>query len=114
MNRGSEFTRVNRVVIRWDRVARAALAGALALAFVGMVWSALNLASDPLPPCTDTSTSACSGEPVGHSSNGITKESMPLCPTEDSTACLWDAAIQGNGEGRSFIVDANERVTYLP
>ena len=25
------------------------------------------------------------------------------CPTEDSANCVWDATIQGNGHGQSFI-----------
>jgi hypothetical protein len=37
---------------------------------------------------------------------------LPLCPTEDSNNCVWDAATQGNGEGRSFVV-IDEKVTYL-
>ena len=28
---------------------------------------------------------------------------LPQCPTEDSTNCKWDATVQGNGVGRSFI-----------
>lgn len=35
---------------------------------------------------------------------------LPMCSTEDSTNCVWDARIHGNGEGRSF-VDLNGR-TY--
>lgn len=27
----------------------------------------------------------------------------PPCPTEDSTDCVWNADVQGNGEGRSFV-----------
>lgn len=29
--------------------------------------------------------------------------SIPECATEDSTNCVWDATIQGNGTGNSFI-----------
>lgn len=28
---------------------------------------------------------------------------MPACPTEDSNWCGWNAAVQGNGQGRSFL-----------
>lgn len=28
---------------------------------------------------------------------------IPACKTEDSSNCGWDAAKQGNGQGRSFI-----------
>lgn len=28
---------------------------------------------------------------------------LPPCPTEDSENCVWDAEVQGNGQGRSFI-----------
>lgn len=28
---------------------------------------------------------------------------IPVCPTEDSSNCLWDAQTQGNGRGQSFI-----------
>lgn len=27
----------------------------------------------------------------------------PACPTEDSTHCYWDASVQGNGVGTSFV-----------
>ena len=36
-----------------------------------------------------------------------------LCPTEDSSSCVWLADVQGNGEGRSFYTDADGVVTYL-
>ncbi len=26
-----------------------------------------------------------------------------LCPTEDSSNCIWDATIQGNQQGSSFL-----------
>lgn len=32
-----------------------------------------------------------------------TTANVPLCRTEDSTNCRWDAQLQGNGEGRSFV-----------
>ena len=36
------------------------------------------------------------------------------CVTEDAAGpCLWDAAIQGNGVGRSFWVDVAGNVHYL-
>ena len=35
------------------------------------------------------------------------------CPAEDSTNCYWNAATQGNGEGRNFI-DLSGHVIYLP
>lgn len=28
---------------------------------------------------------------------------LPACPTEDSSFCRWDASVQGNGEGTSFV-----------
>tara|TARA_R110000851_G_scaffold4520_1_gene18457 strand:+ start:2180 stop:2584 length:405 start_codon:yes stop_codon:yes gene_type:complete len=31
------------------------------------------------------------------------KENLPPCPTEDSTACYWDASERGNGHGHDFI-----------
>jgi hypothetical protein len=34
------------------------------------------------------------------------------CPTEDSSACYWDAENMGNGEGMSFIVDSDGTVHY--
>lgn len=57
----------------------------------------------PLPPCTSTSTSACSGPPVDHTDNGTGKDSLPPCPTEDSPGCVWDASEQGNGEGHDVV-----------
>ena len=38
-------------------------------------------------------------------------EGLPACATEDSDNCYWDAEVQGNGEGQSFIVIDGE-VTY--
>lgn len=40
------------------------------------------------------------------------KATLPACSTEDSTNCVWDARIHGNGEGRSF-VDLNGHTYYL-
>lgn len=37
----------------------------------------------------------------------------PSCATEDSTACFWDAATQGNGQGESFYTDANGTTYYV-
>lgn len=28
---------------------------------------------------------------------------FPVCQSEDSTACAWNASTQGNGRGESFI-----------
>lgn len=37
-----------------------------------------------------------------------------LCETEDAPgACVWIASVQGNGQGRSFLV-ADGMVSYLP
>lgn len=36
------------------------------------------------------------------------------CATEDSVSCYWDATKHGNGQGRSFVTDAEGNVTYLP
>jgi hypothetical protein len=35
------------------------------------------------------------------------------CPAEDSANCYWNAAQQGNGQGRSFI-DLGGRAFFLP
>ena len=38
---------------------------------------------------------------------------LPACPTEDSGAfCKWDATIQGDGNGASFVVIA-DHVFYV-
>lgn len=34
------------------------------------------------------------------------------CPTEDSTNCVWDSRVQGNGQGDSF-VDVNGTAYYF-
>lgn len=34
------------------------------------------------------------------------------CATEDATACYWDASVQGNGIGSSFVVHADGTVIY--
>ena len=40
---------------------------------------------------------------------------LPACQYEDTPGpCYWDAAAQGNGQGDSFWVDANQEVHYLP
>lgn len=36
-----------------------------------------------------------------------------LCHTEDSANCVWDARIQGNGEGISFLHVGGEEVAIL-
>lgn len=28
---------------------------------------------------------------------------LPPCESEDSTNCAWDASVQGNGTGNSFV-----------
>lgn len=35
-----------------------------------------------------------------------------LCATEDSTNCVWDSRVQGNGQGNSFI-DVNGTAYYF-
>lgn len=35
------------------------------------------------------------------------------CLTEDGTWCVWDARHMGNGIGRSFWTDHNDRVHYV-
>ncbi len=37
---------------------------------------------------------------------------VPACAEEDSTNCFWDAKVQGNGEGRSFL-DIDGVVYYV-
>lgn len=37
---------------------------------------------------------------------------LPPCATEDSDNCWWDAARDGNGEGRSFVV-IDGQISYL-
>lgn len=29
---------------------------------------------------------------------------LPACASEDATNCAWDASVQGNGQGSSFVV----------
>ena len=58
---------------------------------------------EPLPPCTTTSTSVCSGPPVDHTEDGARKDSLPPCLTEDSTGCVWNASEQGNGQGHDVV-----------
>jgi len=43
--------------------------------------------------------------------NGIAN-AFPICATEDSTNCVWNAGIQGNGQGNSFI-DIDETAYYF-
>ncbi|MGW8953471.1 hypothetical protein [Streptomyces sp. NPDC055709] len=45
----------------------------------------------------------------------LTKLPTKPCTEDDTTSrnCFWDAARQGNGEGYSYWVDAQGRLTYL-
>lgn len=86
-----------------DRGARAAAAVALAALMVAGVLAFVELADEPLAPCTETSTSVCSGPPTDHSTNGDEYDSLPPCLTEDSIGCRWDASEQGNGQGHDVI-----------
>lgn len=36
---------------------------------------------------------------------------LPPCATEDSNQCTWDASVQGNGQGTSFVAIGD---TILP
>jgi hypothetical protein len=36
-----------------------------------------------------------------------------LCQAEDSANCVWDARVQGNGEGISFLYLQTEEVELL-
>lgn len=40
---------------------------------------------------------------------------LPACTTEDSTDCYWDATVQGNGTGTSFIdIDGVQHTVTVP
>lgn len=110
MSAARRSTQVDRVT----RIGSIVMGSAALAALIG--WGALSmveLADEPLPACTTESTSACSGPPIDHSPNGGVYGSLPHCVTEDSDNCVWDARIDGNGEGRSFVTI--DGVThYLP
>lgn len=36
-----------------------------------------------------------------------------MCQYEDSTFCYWDAQVQGNGQGQSFIALWGDQLIYL-
>ena len=41
-------------------------------------------------------------------------DGYPPCTTEDAPGpCYWDARERGNGQGTSFVVDADDVVTYV-
>jgi hypothetical protein len=45
------------------------------------------------------------GVALGHAMLPADLSTLAPCTSEDQvTACRWDAATQGNGEGRSFLV----------
>jgi hypothetical protein len=95
-------------------------------------------ASNP-PPCTDTGgaetvLTTAELELSGIWSVSITRDAaghwhaaridfehdtttaLPHCLTDDGTAtggCVWDATMQGNGEGTSFLAIAGDPHTYL-
>ncbi|MEU8621396.1 hypothetical protein [Streptomyces sp. NPDC048623] len=59
-------------------------------------------------------------EPAGQSEILVATVTTPQLPTRpcpeedtDSNNCFWDAARRGNGEGHSYWVDAEGKVTYL-
>lgn len=96
----SESTRVDRRRrFLLQTLARVLIVAALWAVTTGL----LHLATEPLPPCTETSTSVCSGPPTDHSTNGDEYDSLPPCPTEDSDGCHWDASEQGNGQGHDVV-----------
>lgn len=37
---------------------------------------------------------------------------LPECATEDSIQCYWDATLQGNGQGQSFVNYDGHTVAY--
>lgn len=40
---------------------------------------------------------------------------LPACPTEDSANCYWDATVQGNGLGTSFVdIDGTAHPLTVP
>lgn len=43
---------------------------------------------------------------------GTFVQSLPECPTEDSSNCIWHGDQSGNGQGSTFI-DLNGWVIYL-
>ena len=97
-------------------IARSVAATALAALIVSGTWVMMDRLTDPLPPCTSSSTSVCSGPIVDHTDSGAgkakTPSPLPPCVTEDSHDCFWDAQHRGNGLGRSF-VDIAGIVYYL-
>jgi hypothetical protein len=38
---------------------------------------------------------------------------LPPCPTEDANMCTWDASVQGNKSGTSFIALTDDFVIFL-
>lgn len=64
--RASDVSRVTEpspnIRVRWDRIAQLAAAAALIVIGWAVIWGMLNLAAEPLPPCTQaTMTHPCSG-----------------------------------------------------
>lgn len=47
---------------------------------------------------------ALTPDPVDAATGGLSSATaLPPCATEDSHDCYWNARVQGNGEGRSFV-----------
>jgi hypothetical protein len=56
---------------------------------------------------------ACSTVTPAVASHGWT-HGYTACITEDSPGpCYWDAAKRGNGSGRSFLVNPDQKVIYV-
>ena len=91
-----------------------ALTGVALIGIVGgLTWWGLWSWSDPIPECTDeiaVSGGICQGTPEWVLSADVVEHTpyIPVCQTEDSTNCYWDAS-RGNGEGLSFIDWDGER-----
>jgi len=70
-----------------------------ALAFVSVVVSA-GLASVAVSMVVPGHGTA---HEVADTGRVVVDHQLPACATEDSMNCVWDADVQGNGKGRTFV-----------
>ena len=77
-----------------------AILAASAILGTAVVGSAIVYAPDSAPSPAPAPTEATEAPLSGFA---YSLDALPACEWEDSTDCYWDADVQGNGEGRSFV-----------
>lgn len=77
-----------------------AILAASAILGTAVVGSAIVYAPNNGPASTPAPEQAVEAPLSGYA---YSLDALPACETEDATDCYWNADVQGNGEGRSFV-----------